>query len=212
MTHSFANLIGIKTPLEVKFPAVAAFNRFKTQSSTGSKIYYHFKWGRLTMETEGGEGKIRALSRFGCQQGQSKEKYTALAMQNTQLQKSLPSLICTWQSSEIIPGSIYSFTALPEIYSLRGWLFISGVEWISKEWFSATSWFCYLRFYRRTHKAFFIQSNRKSRQSPVCSCFIALRSPSQHNRSLLWVQCTIWWHAHTGSAKFSHWLEVLEHI
>lgn len=47
------------------------------------------------METEGGEGKIRGLSRFGCQQGQSKERYAALAMQNTQLHKSLPSLIGT---------------------------------------------------------------------------------------------------------------------
>lgn len=166
------------------------------------------------METEGGEGKIRASSRFGCQQGQSKERYTVLAMQNTQLQKSHPSLICIRQSSEIILGSIYSFTALPEIYSLRGWLFISTVEWISREWFSATSWFCYLRFYRRTCKAFFIQSKnvRKSRQSPIPSCSIALRYPSEHNYLLLQVQRAIWWHTDKGSAKFSYRLEVLEHI
>lgn len=57
------------------------------------------------MGTEGGEGKIRAPSGFGCQQGQSKERYTTLATQNTQLQKSLPSTdlhLSLQKSSQVI--------------------------------------------------------------------------------------------------------------
>lgn len=45
------------------------------------------------METEGGEGKIRGLSRFGCKV--RVKRCTALAMQNAQRHKSLPSLIGT---------------------------------------------------------------------------------------------------------------------
>lgn len=103
------------------------------------------------MGTEGGEEKIRAPSGFGCQQGQSKERYTTLATQNTQLQKSLPSTdlhLSLQKSSQVI--CTHSLPCLTLTASKDG---ISEVEQseLEKSNFLLLLVFFYVWFYRQEH-------------------------------------------------------------
>lgn len=110
------------------------------------------------METEGGEGKIRGLSRFGWQQGQSKEVHSiSNAKRSTPQVTSLTDRHLTIFRNH--PTEHLLIHCLAWDIQLEGMFFYKQSELV--EWFSATSLFCYLRFYTKLH----IKKKKKKAQS-----------------------------------------------